>query len=82
MEGKQFGLYFSSAIMLSGNAVMERIMVKRKLTIPGMCIGILGLLCVCTLRSDKRISEEKIDVRREVFEKYPEEKYPDECSGR
>ena len=34
------------------------------------------------LTADKRISEEKIDVRREVFEKYPEEKYPDECSGR
>ena len=82
MEGKQFGLSFSGAIMLSGNAVMERILVKRKLTILGMCIGILGLLCACTLRSDKRISEEKIDVRREVFEKYPEEKYPDECSGR
>ena len=29
-----------------------------------------------------RISEEKLDVRRVVFEKYPEEKYPDECSGR
>ena len=57
-------------------AVMERRKVKRILVVLGICIGIC-MLCACTVRSDKRISEEEIDARREMFEEYLKEKYPD-----
>ena len=51
---------------------------KRKLVLIGICIGMIGLLSACSIRSDKKISEEKLDARREIIEKYLEEKYPDE----
>jgi len=51
--------------------------VKRKLTHLGICIGILSLLSACTIRSDRKISEEKILARQEMYKKYLEEKYPD-----
>ena len=51
---------------------------KKKLVILGMYIGILCILCACSIRSDKKISEEKIDARREMFEEYLAQKYPDE----
>ena len=50
---------------------------KRKAVLLGMCMGILILFGACTIRSEKKISEEKIDARREMIEKYLEEKYPD-----
>ena len=50
---------------------------KIKLAIPAMCSGILCLLSACTIRSDKKISEEKVDARQEMIEEYLEEKYPD-----
>ena len=50
---------------------------KNKLAILGLCIGLLSLLSACTLRSNKKISEEKIEARREMFEEYLKEKYPD-----
>ncbi|MCR5629281.1 hypothetical protein [Eubacterium sp.] len=49
---------------------------KKKLAILGLCIGLLSLLSACTLRSNKKISEEKIEARREMFEEYLKEKYP------
>ena len=51
---------------------------KKKLTLLGIIIGILCLLSACTIRSDKEISQDKLDARREMFEKYLAEKYPDE----
>jgi hypothetical protein len=51
--------------------------VRRKLAHLGICIGILILLNACTISSDKKISEEKIHARQEMFEKYLEEKYPE-----
>ena len=51
---------------------------KKKLVILGMYIGILCMLCACAIRSDGKISEEKIDARREMFEEYLAQKYPDE----
>ena len=50
---------------------------KRKLAHLGICIVILSLLNACAISSDKKISEEKIHARQEMFEKYLEEKYPD-----
>ena len=50
---------------------------KRTLTHLGICIGILSLLSACTIRSDRKISDEKILARQEMYEKYLEEKYPD-----
>lgn len=51
---------------------------KRKLALLGICIGILGLLSACVIRSDRKISEETIAARREMIENYLEEKYPDQ----
>jgi hypothetical protein len=51
--------------------------VKRKLELLLICIVILSLLSACTIRSNKKISEKQINERREMFEKYLEEKYPD-----
>ncbi len=50
---------------------------KRKLALLLICIVILSLLSACTIRSNKKISEKQINERREMFEKYLEEKYPD-----
>ncbi|MCR5503837.1 MAG: hypothetical protein K6F53_12600 [Lachnospiraceae bacterium] len=49
----------------------------RPLLLSAICICISGLLGGCTIRSDKKISEETIEERREMFEEYLEEKYPD-----
>jgi len=38
----------------------------------------LFLFGACTIRSNNKISEKTIDARREMFEKYLKEKYPDE----
>ena len=51
---------------------------KRKLALLGICIGILGLLSACVIRSDRKISEETIAARREMIENYLEEKYPNQ----
>lgn len=51
---------------------------KRKLMHLCICTGLIGVLGACTIRSDKEISEDTIDARREMFEEYLEEKYPDE----
>ncbi|MCR5283628.1 MAG: hypothetical protein K6E18_09680 [Lachnospiraceae bacterium] len=52
---------------------------KRKLAILGICMVMLGMLSACTIRSDQKISEEQIEARRELFEKYLENKYPDQA---
>jgi len=52
--------------------------VKRKLIQTIICIGMISLLSACTIRSDEKISDEKIRERQEMFEEYLEEKYPDE----
>ena len=51
---------------------------KRKLIQTVICIGMISLLSACTIRSDEKISDEKIRERQEMFEEYLEEKYPDE----
>ena len=51
---------------------------KRKLIQTIICIGMISLLSACTIRSDEKISDEKIRERQEMFEEYLEEKYPDE----
>ncbi|MCR4785807.1 MAG: hypothetical protein K5847_04035 [Lachnospiraceae bacterium] len=51
---------------------------KRKITLLVICIGVLCSLCACTVRSNKKISEKTIDARREMYEEYLKEKYPDE----
>ena len=51
---------------------------KRKLIKTVICIGMISLLSACTIRSDEKISDEKIRERQEMFEEYLEEKYPDE----
>lgn len=51
---------------------------KRKSALSGICVCLLLLLCSCTYRSDKKISEEEINARKAEFEKYLAETYPDE----
>ncbi len=50
---------------------------KRKLILLGLCIGLLCLLSACTIRSDQKIDEEKIKARREMYEDYLKQQYPD-----
>ena len=54
--------------------IQRRRKVKKTLVYLGICIVILGLLNACAISSDKKISEEKIHARQEMFEKYLEEK--------
>ncbi len=49
---------------------------KEKKLFIGICLCLL--MCSCTIRSDKEISEDVIEERKEAFEKYLEETYPDE----
>ena len=49
---------------------------KEKKLFTGICLCLL--MCSCTIRSDKEISEDVIEERKEAFEKYLEETYPDE----
>ena len=49
---------------------------KEKKSFIGICLCLL--MCSCTIRSDKEISEDVIEERKEAFEKYLEETYPDE----
>lgn len=51
---------------------------KRKLLLSAAGIGLIALLGACTIRYDKEISEDEIDERKEMFEEYLEDKYPDE----
>ena len=41
-----------------------------------ICIGLLLTLCSCTIRSDKKISEDVLNKRKEAHEKYLKETYP------
>lgn len=50
---------------------------KRKLLLAAG-IGLIASLGACTIRYDKEISEDEIDERKEMFEEYLEDKYPDE----
>ncbi len=62
---------------MAGNSISfasRRKTVKRQLALLGMCIGIPGLLSACTIRSDRKISEEKIAARQEMFKNYLKEK--------
>lgn len=51
---------------------------KRKLVLLAAGIGLIASLGACTIRYDKEISEDEIDERKEMFEEYLEDKYPDE----
>ena len=51
---------------------------KRKIAVLGICIGIMSSLGACTIKHDKEISRDVIDDRKELFEDYLEETYPDE----
>lgn len=51
---------------------------KRKLVFLCTCFGVMCLLGACTIKSDRKISEDALDERRELIEDYLEEKYPDE----
>ena len=51
---------------------------KRKLLLLAAGIGLIVSLGACTIRYDKEISEDEIDERKEMFEEYLEDKYPDE----
>ena len=51
---------------------------KGKLTVILICLGLAFILCACTIRSDKQISEDEINARKELFENYLAKKYPDE----
>ncbi len=51
---------------------------KRKLLLLAAGIGLIASLGACTIRCDKEISEDEIDERKEMFEEYLEDKYPDE----
>ena len=51
---------------------------KRKLLLLAAGIGLIASLGTCTIRYDKEISEDEIDERKEMFEEYLEDKYPDE----
>ena len=51
---------------------------KRKLLLLAAGIGLIASLGACTIRYDKEISEDEIDERKEMFEGYLEDKYPDE----
>ncbi len=51
---------------------------KRKLLLLAAGIGLIASLGACTIRYDKEISEDEIDERKEMFEEYLEDKYPDE----
>ncbi len=50
---------------------------KRKLVFFVLCIGLLCSLSACTIRSDQKIDEEKIEARREMYEDYLKQQYPD-----
>ncbi len=51
---------------------------KRKLLLLAAGMGLIASLGACTIRYDKEISEDEIDERKEMFEEYLEDKYPDE----
>ncbi len=51
---------------------------KKKLVLLAAGIGLIASLGACTIRYDKEISEDEIDERKEMFEEYLEDKYPDE----
>lgn len=51
---------------------------KRKLAFLGIGIAMSAMLGACTIRYDKEISEDELDERKEMFEEYLEDKYPDE----
>ena len=51
---------------------------KRKIILLAAGIGLIASLGACTIRYDKEISEDEIDERKEMFEEYLEDKYPDE----
>ena len=50
---------------------------RRKIALLGLLIGLLASLTACTIRSDEKISEEKIEARKKLFEEYLAETYPD-----
>ena len=43
----------------------------------GACVWLLVMLCSCTFKSDKMVSEKTIDDRKVEYEKYLAETYPD-----
>ena len=42
-----------------------------------MCVCLMFSLSACTYRSDKKISEKKLNSRKEAYEEYLKDKYPD-----
>lgn len=56
----------------------KEIIMRVKLVLLCICVGLLISLCSCTIRSEKKISDDVINAQKEEFEKYLAETYPDE----
>ena len=51
---------------------------KKAILLIGMGCFILIILCSCTIKSDKKMSQKKLDSIKAEYEEYLKEKYPDE----
>ena len=51
---------------------------KQALAVTAIGIAVMSLLCACTIRSDKEVSEKVLKEREEQFEEYLADTYPDE----
>ena len=51
---------------------------RAKLVFLCICVGLLISLCSCTIKSDKKISDDVISAQKAEYEKYLNETYPDE----
>ncbi|MCR5595182.1 MAG: hypothetical protein K6G12_04995 [Lachnospiraceae bacterium] len=58
--------------------VMKGISVKKVLLILGITLSVLLSLSACAIKSDKKLSEEKLNEIRANYENYLKETYPDE----
>ena len=51
---------------------------KAKVIFIGICLCLLVSLCGCTYKSNKKISQDDLDSRKENYERYLKKTYPDE----
>ncbi|MCR4595607.1 MAG: hypothetical protein K5673_02365 [Lachnospiraceae bacterium] len=51
---------------------------KTRYVLSGICICLMLSLCSCTIKSDRPISDKVINERKEAYENYLKETYPDE----
>ncbi len=50
----------------------------KKLSVLIICISLMSLFCACTVHSEKKISEDELNARKEMYEEYLAKTYPDE----